>query len=200
MRISFLLATAAAAISAQAASAQDITTQFRGIRVEGNVGGERFQSQGNHNDKFGYGASVGFDGSINDAVVVGAEGSYFHPNNGNENCSAGVIGGTVCHKTFEEFGVAARAGFLVTPDLLVFGKGGYAVAEQRKRFDAPVGETSFYNHGRTDGYQVGGGVEFSPSNISLPVPVYVSAQYVYANYNDHTATQRAMLGVGVKFK
>jgi outer membrane immunogenic protein len=117
----------------------------------------------------------------------------------------------VCHKSFEEYGAAVRAGVLVTPALLVFGKGGYVNNEQRKRFDAPSGlyyvngqivgpEQSYNNHVRTDGYQFGGGVEYSLGGTALPLPVTVSAQYVYANYDDHTARQRAMLGIGVRFK
>ncbi len=200
-------ATAAMAISfGAAASAQDVapvsdtTTSFRGFRVEGDVGGDRFQSQGQHNNKFGYGATVGFDGQIGEKIVVGPEASYWRANNWSQNCSAGDIGGSICHKSFEEYGAAIRAGYLVTPGLLVFAKGGYVSNEQRKRFDAPAGETSFYNHGRTDGYQVGGGVEYSLTQVSLPLPVYMSAQYVYSAYDDHTARQRAMLGVGVRFK
>jgi len=198
MRIALLFTAAAVAFGAQAASAQDLTTSFRGFRIEGNIGGDRYQSQGIHNDKLGYGATVGFDGMIGDKIVVGPEATFWRASNWSQNCSGGVAGGSVCDKSFEEYGAAVRAGYLVTPQVLVFGKAGYVSDEQRKRFDAPVGETSFYNHGRTDGYQVGGGVEYSLTKFTLPV--YVDAQYVYANYDDHTARQRAMLGVGVRFK
>lgn len=202
MRITFLAAAAAIAFTAQAASAQSVTTQFRGLRLEGNAGWDHFQSQGTNNDKFGYGGTVGFDGTVNDRIVIGAEGSYWRPGGGNENCTGGVNGGSICHKSFEEWGVAARAGYLVTPDLLVFGKGGYVVNEQRKRFDpaAGTGETAFYNHDHTTGYQVGGGVEYTLSQVHLPVPVYVNAQYVYSNYSDHTSRQRVMGGIGIRFK
>ena len=189
---------------AQAAPAQDVVstngTSFRGFRLEANGGGDRFQSQGEHNDKFGYGGTVGFDGQIGNRIVIGPEASYWRANKWNENCSAGVIGGSVCQKSFEEYGAAIRAGVLVTPQLLAFGKGGYVVNDQRKRFDAPAGETSFNNHGYTDGYQVGGGVEYSMTNLSTPLPVYVNAQYVYSNYDDHTSRQRVMAGIGIRFK
>ena len=201
MRKTMIVAGAAAlALSATGASAQDITTSFRGFRAEGNVGWDKFQSQGINNEKLGYGGAAGFDGQLGDKIVIGAEGSYWRANKWTQNVSAGVNGGTVSDKSFEEFGAAVRAGYLVTPDLLVFGKGGYASNEQRKRFDAPAGETSYYSHGRTDGYQVGGGVEYSLTSYHTPLPLYVSAQYVYSNFADHTARQRAMLGVGVRFK
>ena len=218
MRTYFAAAFAAAALIAPvAAFAQDASTDttttattasglpsatFRGFRVEGNVGGDRFQSQGTHNDKFGYGATIGFDGQIGERIVVGPEASFWRPGNGSENCTAGVNGGAVCHKAFEEYGVAIRAGYLVTPSLLVFGKGGYVSNEQRKSFvpAAGSGEAGYYNHGRTDGYQVGGGVEYSLTSLHTPLPVYVNAQYVYSNYQDHTSRQRVMAGVGVRFK
>ena len=214
MRILAIFATLVAlAIGAQAATAQDITNEFRGFRIEGNVGGDRFQSQGIHNTKLGFGATAGFDGVIAGKIVVGPEASYWRANNWSENCSGGVNGGSVCAKSFQEYGAAIRLGYLITPNILIFGKGGYVSNEQRKRFDATsnifyvngsiVGpETSYYNHGRTDGYQVGGGVEYSMGDrFSGPLSgLYVSAQYVYANYDDHTSRQRAMGGVGIRFK
>ncbi len=123
-----------------AASAQDTPsdngTSFRGVRVEGNVGGDRFQSQGVHNDKLGYGGTVGFDGTIGGRFVIGAEGSYWRANDWTENCTAASNGST-CQKSFEEWGAAVRAGALVTPNTLVFAKGGYVNNEQRKRFTMP---------------------------------------------------------------
>ena len=213
MRILAVATLAALAIQAQPAAAQDITTEFRGFRIEGNVGGDRFQSLGQRNTKLGYGATVGFDGVVAGKIVVGPEATYWRANNWSENCASGVNGGSVCDKSFQEYGAAVRVGYLITPNLLVFGKGGYVNNEQRKRFDPTsnifyvggqiVGpETPYYNHGRTDGYQLGGGVEYSMGDrMSGPLSgLYVSAQYVYANYADHTRRQRAMGGVGIRFK
>lgn len=198
-----ILATAAMlACGASAASAMDWNTSFRGFRLEANAGGDRFQSQGNHSDKFGYGGTAGFDGMIGDKIVIGPEVSYWRPGKGNENCSGGVNGGSICDKGFDQWGAAVRVGYLLTPQALVFAKGGYVSQDQRKRFDPAVGslETGYNNHGHSDGYQVGGGVEYTIDQLKLPVPVYVNAQYVYANFDDHTSTQRVMGGVGVRFK
>jgi outer membrane immunogenic protein len=195
MRKILMVTAAALSLISGVASAQD--TSFRGIRVEGNIGGDRFQSEGVHNDRLGYGGTIGFDGQIGDKIVIGPEGSYWRANKWTENTS--VIGGGIdAHKSFEEWGVAVRAGYLVDPRLLVFGKAGYVNNEQRERFAAPVGGTSFYDHYRTDGYQVGGGVEYTVTESTLPV--YVNAQYVFSQYNNHTSRQRVMLGVGFRFK
>jgi outer membrane immunogenic protein len=208
LTIAVAAASMAIAFCAQAASAQDsvpsatsdTTTSFRGFHVEGDIGGDRFQSEGQHNTKFGYGATAGFDGQIGDKIVIGPEVSYWRPGDGSENCSAGVNGGTVCHKSFYEIDATVRAGYLVTPQMLVFARGGYANNVQRKSFDAPAGGTSYYDRVRSDGYLVGGGVEYSLTQLSMPLPVYVSAQYDYSNFDDHTARQRALLGIGVRFK
>lgn len=197
---------AAAIAAAQPAFAQDSAdsfdvgtngTSFRGIRVEGNIGGDRFQSEGNHHDKFGYGATVGFDGTIGQHVLVGAEGSYWRANKWNENCTGLSNGNSICHKAFEEWGAAVRVGYLPTPQVLFFGKAGYVNGEQRRRIDGPAGNQLVYDHYRADGYQVGGGVEFTPRADS---PFYVNAQYVYSNYHGNSSRQRLMAGVGVRFK
>jgi outer membrane immunogenic protein len=174
-------------------------TSFRGIRIEGDVGGSRFASQGRHNDKLGYGATVGFDGQIGQRIVIGAEGSYWRANKWNQNCS-GVSDGSVCQKSFEEWGAAVRAGYLLTPQFLVFGKGGYVNNEQRKRFDATTGTgaTSYYEHFRTDGYQYGGGVEYDLTNMRFPV--YLNVQYVRSLYNDNTHQDKLFAGIGLHFK
>jgi outer membrane immunogenic protein len=192
MRIGLLIAAASVALMSQAASAQESGTSFRGIRVEGNIGGDRFQSQGVHNDKFGYGGTIGFDGLIGTNVVVGAEGTYWRAN----DCTTAPASASVCHKSFEEWGAAVRAGVLVNPNALIFVKGGYASNEQRKRYSAP--RNSYYDHFNSDGYQVGGGVEYTLTEGRLPA--YVDVQYVYSQYNDHTSRQRIMAGVGVRFK
>jgi len=208
MRKILMVAAAVAALTTGAASAQEVTTtaasegtsntSFRGFRLEGNLGGDRFQSQGRHNDKFGYGATIGFDGVIADRIVVGPEATYWRANDWTENCGASN-GGSVCHKSFEEFGVGVRAGYLVTPRTMVFAKGGYVTNEQRKRFDANTPtQTSFYDHVNTTGYQVGGGAEYTVTEGRLPV--YVNAQYVFSQYNDNTSRHRIMGGIGVRFK
>jgi outer membrane immunogenic protein len=188
----------------QAASAQ-ITTSFRGFRLEGNVGGDRFKAEGDKNTKLGYGGTVGFDGVIADKIVVGVEGSYWRPNNGTEACT-GFNGGALCQQSSHELGAAVRIGYLITPKLMVFGKGGYVNDTQRNSFLSTSGlyyvngsivgpGTSAKDRYSTDGYQAGGGVEYSLTSM-----FYVSEQYVYARYDDRTSRQRAMFGAGVRFK
>ena len=184
------------------AAASTNGSTFRGFRVEGNFGWDRFRSQGTGRDKFGYGATFGFDGQIGDRIVIGPEANYWRSNNYTEICTAGTGGGTLCNKSFDTYSVGVRAGVLVAPQLLVFGKGGYVDNEQRKRYTAPAGQSSFYDHYNTDGYQFGGGVELSMANrFQGPLSgVYLSAQYLYDQYHDHTSRQRVMGGIGIRFR
>lgn len=187
----------------QMVSAQ--TTSFRGFRLEGNVGGDRFKAEGDKNTKLGYGGTAGFDGVIADKIVVGVEGSYWRPNEGSADCT-GFNAASLCQQSLHELGAAVRVGYLITPSVLVFGKGGYVNDTQRNSFASSSG--LYYVNGTivgpgfsakdrysTDGYQAGGGVE-----LSLTTMFYVSGQYVYSRYDDHTSRQRAMFGAGIRFK
>ena len=209
MRLSSLAFAAATALfGVQAASAFDfdVPSSFRGFRLEANAGGDRFSSLGNRKTKFGYGGTVGFDGTFMDKFVVGAEGSYWRSNKWTENCVGGLNGGSVCDKSFQEYGTAIRAGYLVTPKLLIFGKGGFVSNEQRKSF-TPSGsrfyvnglivgpEKPYYRHESYSGYQAGAGAEYSITDM-----FYANVQYVYSNYDNHTRRQRVMGGVGIRFK
>lgn len=200
-KIAFAALFAATATLATAASAQNMETSFRGFRIEGNAGYDWAHSEGTHNSKFAYGASAGFDGQIG-KIVIGPEFTYWHPNKNQNTVVTGQGGGTFAHEQRDQLGADVRVGYLVTPDFLVFGKGGYASSSQRERFFAPVGGTSFTSRGHADGYQYGGGVEYTLHDKFSAVPggVYVSAQYVRAQYDNHTADNHAMGGIGFRFK
>ena len=207
MRTLIFIAAAAATLASQAAQAQDedSPTTFRGFRLEGNVGGDRYRSERVHqHDKLGYGGSGGFDGTIGHKIVIGAEGSYWRANNGSENCTSSSTG-SLCDKSIAEFGAAVRGGYLITPRILVFGKGGFVRDLQRLNFTPSSGlfivngqitRLAPYNvRTRTDGYQLGGGAEFSLTKL-----FYVDGQYVFSQYDNHTYRQRVMAGVGIRFK
>jgi outer membrane immunogenic protein len=201
-KFAFAALFAASTFVVTAASAQDLTTSFRGFRIEGNAGYDWAHSEDNHHSKFGYGGSVGFDGQIGN-FVVGPEFSYWQPNdNRNAVITPSVAGSTLYHDQRDQLAGDIRVGYLVTPDVLVFGKGGYVNESQRERLVSAQGQTISYNRGRADGYQYGGGVEFTLHDKFSAVPggVYVSAQYVRSQFDNHTADNHAMGGIGFRFK
>ncbi|WBO21937.1 outer membrane protein [Sphingomonas abietis] len=202
-KFAFAALFAASTMVATAAMAQDTTTSFRGFRVEGNAGYDWAHSEGSHNAKFGYGGSVGFDGLVANRIVIGPEFTYWHPNDGKNTVSTNVAGGgALYHRQGDQLSGDIRVGYLVTPDFLVFGKGGYVNEQQRRLFVAPVGQTGFDSRGHADGYQYGGGVEFTLHDKFSAVPggLYVSAQYVRSQFDNHTADNHAMGGIGFRFK
>ncbi|QJU59520.1 porin family protein [Sphingomonas sp. AP4-R1] len=205
MRNTLLVASLATALGVTAAAqAQDAATSdtvssngtsFRGFRAEVQAGGDRFQSQGTHDNKFGWGGAAGFDGVIADKFVVGPEVSYWQSRG--ENVT-NPLGGTYAQKSFREIGAGIRAGYLVKPQILVYGIGGYVNDKQRAAFTGPNNSGTagaFYNVVHSDGYQLGAGAEYSLTDMFS-----VGAGYRYSNYADHTSRQRVFLSAGIHFK
>jgi outer membrane immunogenic protein len=186
---------AAAPMDSSSADTSSNGTSFRGFRAEVQAGGDRFQSQGNHDDKFGWGGAAGFDGVIADRFVVGPEVSYWQSRG--ENVT-NPLGGTYAQKSFREIGAGIRAGYLVKPNILVYGIGGYVNDKQRAAFTGPNNSGTagaFYNVVHSDGYQLGAGAEYSLTQMFS-----VGAGYRYSNYADHTSRQRLFLSAAVHFK
>ena len=168
-------------------------TSFRGIRIEAKAGIDRLQAHGRHDDRFAYGGAVGWDGIIGEKIVVGPEVTYLDTNS--KACASGVRGGRVCTRTQREVGAAVRVGYLATPSVLIYGKGGYVNDSQYSTFTGdPTGGTGYNDRYRTDGYQFGAGIEYS-----LVRSFYVSAEYKYSNFHGHTSRQNISSGVGFRF-
>ena len=66
--------------------------------------------------------------------------------------------------------------------------------EQRKYFNADNPFGSYYNHYRTKGYVVGGGVE-----QMLGERLYVKAEGRYANYKTNSSRLTGLIGLGILF-
>lgn len=166
---------------------------FRGARAEVNVGATQFSAAGDHDSSLGWGGAAGVDFDLG-GVVLGAEGTFWWPGScfsASSSCPAEVRtvdqGNWVNHKTFQEYGIAARLGFQVTPSTLVYGKVGYVWNEQRKEvLPGPVERRGpapgyIYDKFTAHGIQWGGGVEQLISG-----PFYVKAEGRYSDYNHHT--------------
>ena len=183
------------ALSATTANAQ----QFRGFRVEGQVGYSQFNAAGDHDGHVGVGAAAGADWDLG-GFVLGAEGTFWWaPAEVHTIDGPGVVD----HKTFEEWGLAARAGFMVTPSTLVYGKLGYVNNEQRKRF-TPINPANgeldssypgyYYHHFHQSGYVWGAGIDQMLGNN-----LYASVEGRYSRYGDHTHTVTGLIGLGYMF-
>ena len=186
-------------LSASQASAQGIA--LRGVRADAQVGIDRFYSEGNNDNHLAYGGALGVDTFVGDNFVLGVEGTFL--NSRAENITRDGPG-IAARKSFEEWGGAIRAGVMMSPSTLVYAKGGFVVNEQRKSFDRdpvatpgiPVNTAfgDYYNHYRTKGYVVGGGVE-----QMLGERLYLKAEGRYANYKTNSSRLTGLIGLGVLF-
>ena len=144
-------------LAAQQASAQGL----RGFRVEAQAGYDQFHADGDHHGKFAVGGAAGVDFDLG-GFVLGPEVTYlWAPNEVRTIDGPGLSE----HKSFQEWGIALRAGVNVTPSTLIYAKAGYVRNEQRKRF-TPFNSAgvlnsalpgAYYNHYTTSGWQWGGG-------------------------------------------
>lgn len=195
-----LIPVAAQAQEAEvAAQAQAVEPgSLAGFRVEGNLGWDQQKAFGNTNEKLGYGGSAGWDGNVTSRIVVGPEVSYWRPNKGRNDVVSD--NGLVTERGGDMWAGAVRVGVRATPDLLIFGKGGYVNQSQRTYLTTSTGVARTSDH--VDGYQVGGGLQYSPADkfSFVPANVYVSAQYVYSRFDNHTSDQHAMGGIGFRFR
>src|SRR5579864_7460064 len=111
-------------------AAQADAQELRGFRAEGQAGVSSWHSEGASKSKFGWGGAAGVDADVANGFILGAEGTFWWAPADNRNVPQS--GGIANRKTFEEWGIAARAGVMVTPSTLIYAKGGYVQNKQRK--------------------------------------------------------------------
>ncbi len=153
-----LAATAAAALFATPALAQ--TANFVGPRVELNAGVLDLDT-----DNVDYGAALGYDVAVAPRTTLGAELNTSNTFDDNAR----------------EFGAAARLGYAVNPNVLLYGKAGY----NRLALD----------HTKDlDGLTVGAGAE-----LALTRNVYTGAEYRYTNFDRGYDRHGVGIKLGVRF-
>lgn len=164
----FAATAALAAAVATPAMAQD----FTGPRV-GVVGG--YDDVANR-DGFTYGVVAGVDAPVAKGVVVGVEATL-------EDSTTSAAG----LNASRELGVAVRAGVVVLPKVLAYGKVGYTNA----RF-----ELAGSNAGVSlEGVRYGGGIEYAVTDR-----VYTTVEYRRTELEDGVGGRNGVLaGIGIRF-
>ena len=179
-----LVALATPAIAQSAAD-----SPFNGPRI-GVVGGYDQSGAGssidddtddNNNDQsiegIGYGVEAGYDIDTGGAVI-GIEGEYLESTADTQFEDGDFEGfGLGSVDANRDLYVGLRAGAKVTPNTLVYAKGGYTNA----KYDilSNDGTTEFTNDVDTDGYRVGAGVEYAMNS-----GMYIKGEYRYSNYSE----------------
>ncbi len=162
MRNTLLTAVAVATLAiATPALAQD-NAGFTGVRAEVAAGLTDVDSF-NPNDVV-YSAALGVDAPLGTNWTVGTEVSV-----------ANVF------ENHREYGVAARLGYALNSDTLVFGRAGYTNFEDTRNFSR-------------EGLALGAGVE-----RRLGENTYLSAQYRYTDFDRGDGAHGALIGFGYRF-
>ncbi len=221
-----ILALAIGAIAVTPAMAQQTNEGFTGFRLEA-IGGydntsadndgdfspgteDRFDDgSGEGLDGFLYGIGAGYDFSAGN-FLVGVEGEITDSTAGEDDDDTFGPGSRSSFEAERDIYVGARAGVLVSPNGLLYAKGGYTNA--RFGLDADDGAGFAQDFDATlDGFRVGAGFEYL-----LGRNVFGKIEYRYSNYSDlevdvadtnvdfddfdvNTDRHQVVAGVGVRF-
>lgn len=197
-----ILAAVVLAATANPAFAQD-AEPFEGPFIGASAGWNRGETSGRTEggqlldgeftrDSVVIGAFAGYDHKVLDRVVLGAEAGF---SVALDDSSAGLSAGN--RVTLDErysFDLTARAGYLVTDDVLIYARGGYANSRVRTEIEQ-AGSIATRSDNR-DGWLVGGGAEYAISpNIRARV------EYRYSDFgSDGRNSERHQTLVGVSYK
>lgn len=176
-----ILATAALALMAAAtpAFAQDEAKPFQGPRVEVVGGWDRVNGGGAGTSGFVYGGGIGYDLQRGQAVF-GIDGEI-------TGSTAKETDAGITVKAGRDLYAGVRAGYVVTPNTLLYAKGGYTNARvTAESAGVRVGEN-------LDGFRLGAGVERKFG------PVYGKVEYRYSNYDQDLERHQVVAGIGYRF-
>ncbi len=150
---------AAGAALAAPASAQDNRPAWQGFHVEGLAGLDHTIHQ--HGGGFVYGIGGGYDLQTG-RVVLGIDAEA--TDSTYRGCTTAVIVATdrLCASPERELSIGLRAGVIVSPNLLLYAKGGYTNARFHVDYDdgTPARTNDFNFSQNLDGLRVAGGAEF----------------------------------------
>ena len=182
-----VLAAASIAAFATPAMAQD-KAPFSGFRVGAEAGYDHIRSGSSEDidttrdidqsiDGVEYAGVVGYDAAVGEKLRIGAEASFGDSTAGRDNNNSQPTVFNLGRVQAErEFYVGGRVGYVTSPDLMLYVKGGYT--NQRFGYEGSDGTTNLSQRLDTDGYRIGAGAEYAFSNN-----VYGGLEYRYSNYS-----------------
>jgi outer membrane immunogenic protein len=187
----YILAALLAGGLATPALAQDTT--HTGLRIEGLVGYDGIDVEGDNAKDVSYGIGVGFDGQVGGAVVgIEAEAMQSEV----EECVTNfeVATDQLCASAGRDLYVGGRVGAALGANSLIYAKAGYTNArfnlDYKETPTAPLEST----HDDLNGVRVGGGIQFG-----LGPNLYAKAEYRYSNYEAGFEKHQGVVGLGFKF-
>lgn len=195
------IAITASGLAGNSAMAQE-QAPFSGPRV-GVEGGWARISGGDHrgSDGFTYGASLGYD-VASGQVRLGPEIKV--ADSTQKHCRAHPAGGStarVCQRSDRDLYVGLRLGYVATPQLMVFGAGGYTNARFSDRYrDMTVGPVRNLDVARDiGGYRIGGGAEYALGSHVYLTGAYQYSAWKHKDWRRHVHQNQVLAGVGYRF-
>jgi outer membrane immunogenic protein len=170
-------------VAAPGANAAD----FSGWRIEANAGSDRLSvktsyagtSVTEHDNGRSYGGAAGYDRRFG-RFAIGVESGV---EVGSARTCIGSTAQLLCFKPELNFDAAARAGFVVRPQVLVFGRIGYVNARNKIAYlNSGVPSDSLSGKDSRKGMALGGGVEFAIARRA-----FAKAEYRRTDYRDYRA-------------
>ena len=179
---------AGAAMTAVPAMAQTSDVPFSGFRVGAEVGYDHLRSGSTEDvdesrdikqsiDGVAYGAVLGYDVPAGEKLRIGAEASVGDSTASRDfNNDQPTVFNLGRVEAGREFYVGGRVGYVTSPNLMLYVKGGYT--NQRFNLRGSDGTVDLRERLDTDGYRVGAGAEYA-----LNSNTYIGAEYRYSNYS-----------------
>lgn len=190
----YLMAALVASASATPAVAQE-ASPFSGARIEGTVGYDTTDVEGENSDGVAYGVGVGYDFQSR-GLVFGVEGEA--SDSTVDECVSDVtlVGDELCARAGRDLYVGGRAGATLSPNVLLYGKAGYTNGRVALDYeDGTAGTTADFESGENlDGVRVGGGVE-----LAIGSNAFAKTEYRYSNYEQGFDRHQVVGGFGFRF-
>lgn len=187
-----MLAALTAGAGATPALAQE-DGRFTGVRVEGLVGYDTTDVEGENSDGVAYGIGLGYD-MRSGGALFGIEGEVSESTVDECVTDVDVAGDRLCASAGRDLYAGGRVGGLVGRNLLVYGKAGYTNARVNLDYTTGVVGTEVRSSENLDGVRVGGGLE-----LGLGPNAFAKTEYRYSNYEQGFDRHQVVAGFGFRF-
>lgn len=138
------------------------------------------------------GAFAGYDHKVLDRVVIGAEAGFSFALD--DSSSGRSTGNRITLDERYSFDLTARAGYLVTEDVLIYARGGYANSRVRTELEQVSGIVTRSDN--RDGWLVGGGADYA-----ITPNIRARLEYRYSDFGSNSAdSERHQTLVGISYK
>lgn len=182
MRTAYLIASALSAMAVSTPALAQDGSNFGGLYTGLFVGSDHVtvdDGTGEYSeDGVSFGALIGYDFDLG-SEVVGVEAEFGEASTKDAVSNLVFWGDRATLSANRDLFLGVRAGYKVTPDLLVYAKGGYTNVRATLHYDDNAG-FSFKESDSTDGYRIGGGVEYAMGRLR------VRGEYRYSDYGSYS--------------